>query len=168
MSTKATDSAASPLAALLRVEPLTAEAVADLQLGDFLSFRLTSTANALSRQASNQLRPFGLALPEWRTLATAGAYEPLTAAELGRRTYMDRGLVSRTLKLLAQAELIERTGKGRNTPVRLTPRGRALYEEVLPRARERQRRLLAALSVEERTALYSALEKLRLLADGES
>jgi DNA-binding MarR family transcriptional regulator len=139
---------------------------------DFLTFRLTRLSNALRTGLTKRyLEEFELSLPEWRLLALIARFAPLRFSEITSRSSMDKGQVSRTLRVLSKKGLAKmkaiRTSGSRAAEalaapvmVSITPKGRALYAAVLPVARRRQGEMLMTLTESERAALYSTLDKL--------
>ena len=139
---------------------------------EFLTFRLTRLSNALRTNLTKPyLEEFELSLPEWRLLALVARFAPMRFSEVTSRSSMDKGQVSRTLRVMAKRGLTKmktiREGGSRSTEalaapvmVSITPKGTALYKEVLPVARRRQADILLTLSDAERAGLYSTIDKL--------
>jgi DNA-binding MarR family transcriptional regulator len=142
----------------------------NLNVEDFLTFRITRLSNALRTNLTKRyLEEFNLSLPEWRLLALIARFAPLRFSEVTSRSSMDKGQVSRTLRVMEKRGLTRlkvirgsRAVEALAAPVMvsITPKGRALYRSVLPVARRRQAELLLTLSEKERAALYTTLEKL--------
>lgn len=143
-----------------------------LNVEDFVTFRITRLSNALRTNLTKRyLADFDLSLPEWRLLALTARFAPLRFSEVTSRSSMDKGQVSRTLRVMEKRGLTKlktiRQRGSRGTEalaapvlVSITAKGRALYKAVLPVARKRQAELLLTLSETERRALYSTLDKL--------
>jgi len=143
-----------------------------LNVEDFLTFRLTRLSNSLRTNLTKRyLEEFELSLPEWRLLALVARFSPLRFSEVTSRSSMDKGQVSRTLRVMAARGLTKmKTIKDRGSRstealaapvmVSITPKGTTLYKAVLPVARKRQADLLLTLSDAERTALWSTIDKL--------
>ncbi len=117
------------------------------------------------------LEEFELSLPEWRLLALVARFSPLRFSEVTARSAMDKGQVSRTLRVMAKRGLTKmkvirdrgsRSAEALAAPVMvsITAKGRALYRAVLPVARKRQAEVLMTLSEADRYALYATLDKL--------
>ena len=143
---------------------------ANLNVEDFLTFRITRLSNALRTNLTKRyLEEFNLSLPEWRLLALIARFAPLRFSEVTSRSSMDKGQVSRTLRVMEKRGLTKlkvirgsRAVEALAAPVMvsITAKGRALYRAVLPVARRRQAELILMLSDKERVALYAILEKL--------
>lgn len=143
-----------------------------LNVEDFLTFRMNRLSNALRTNLTKAyLEAFELSLPEWRLLALVARFSPLRFSEVTNRSSMDKGQVSRTLRVMAKRGLTKmkviRDRGSRSTEalaapvlVSITAKGRALYRAVLPVARKRQAELLMTLSEADRYALYATLDKL--------
>jgi DNA-binding MarR family transcriptional regulator len=142
-----------------------------LHIDQFITFRMTRLSNALRNNLSKRyLEEFGLSLPEWRLLALITRFSPVRFSELTSRSSMDKGQVSRTLRVMSKSGLIKmkvlkqrsRSAEALAAPVvvSVTAKGRSLYEAVLPVARRRQAEMLLNLSPTERVQLYGILDKL--------
>jgi DNA-binding MarR family transcriptional regulator len=141
-----------------------AHGVATLHLANFAPFRLNRLASGVSDLLSDiYRRRFGLEIPEWRVIATVGQAWTCTAQHIADSARMHKTRVSRAIAHLVQRGLIERTSNAddrREMALRLTAAGRALYEELVPVALERERELLSCLSEEELRAFNEGLTKL--------
>lgn len=144
----------------------------NLNVEDFLTFRITRLSNALRTNLTKRyLEEFDLSLPEWRLLALLARFAPMRFSEVTTRSSMDKGQVSRTLRAMAKRGLTKmkvirergsRSSEALAAPVMvsITPKGVALYRAVLPVARKRQAEMLVTLNERERLALYSTLDQL--------
>lgn len=144
----------------------------NLNVEDFLTFRITRLSNALRTNLTKRyLEEFELSLPEWRLLALVARFAPMRFSEVTTRSSMDKGQVSRTLRVMAKRGLTKmktirprgsRSAEALAAPVlvSITARGRSLYRAVLPVARRRQAEMLMTLSKSDRVALYDTLGKL--------
>ena len=135
-----------------------------LDLDRFLPYRLSVLSNrvsdAIARQYSDR---FGLTIPEWRAMAVLGGTPGLSAREVAERTAMDKVQVSRAVDSLVRARRVARTpdpADGRIARLSLTPKGRAIYDEVVPLALHLEEVFVSALKPEERRALDALLAKL--------
>ena len=143
-----------------------------LDLDRFIPYRLSVLTNrvssAIARQYSDR---FELTIPEWRAMAVLGGTSGLSAREVAERTAMDKVQVSRAIESLMRARRVQRAADasdGRVMRLSLTPRGRAIYEEVVPLALHLEELFLSALARDERRTLEMLLDRLsrqaRLLA----
>ena len=139
------------------------------ELDSFLPYRLSLLSNTVSQGISASYRKrFDLSVTEWRVIAILGRYPGLTASEVMERGAMDKVAVSRAVAGLLERGLLERRAQEddrRRRPLQLTTgKGRPLYEEVVPKALDYERRLLATLGQAERTALFGLVDKLQAAA----
>jgi DNA-binding MarR family transcriptional regulator len=143
-----------------------------LDLDRFVPYRLSVLTNrvssAIARQYSDR---FELTIPEWRAMAVLGGTSRLSAREVAERTAMDKVQVSRAIESLMRARRVQReadASDGRVMRLSLTPKGRAIYDEVVPLALHLEELFLSALTLQERRTLETLMDKLsrqaRLLA----
>jgi len=133
-------------------------------LDEFLPYRLTRIAAAISRQVAHAYqRDFGLSIPEWRVLANLSREEGVSTRELARSTFQDKAKVSRATTRLANAGLIERRPHredGRLVAFVLTDQGRRLFEQVRAQAEQHMERVQQALPPEIRDQVGPVLRSL--------
>lgn len=133
-----------------------------LDLEHFLPYRLSVLSNRISQDIARLYADrFELGITEWRVLAVLGRRDGLSAREVAERTAMDKVAVSRAVASLLAAGRIERETHGddrRRSVLRLSPAGRAIYEDVAPMALAYQRRLLEGLDETQRAALFRLLD----------
>jgi DNA-binding MarR family transcriptional regulator len=106
----------------------------------------------------------GLTAAEWRTMAVLNEHEPLSAKQIVARSSMDKVNVSRAVAGLEKAGLVARhvdPADRRRVLLRLTPRGRAVLRDLVPRVLEVERRLLKGLTDTERTTLVDLMRRVR-------
>jgi DNA-binding MarR family transcriptional regulator len=142
-----------------------------LHIGHFLTFQMIRLANAAKSNVTRKyLADYGLSVPEWRLLAMTIRFEPVRFSELVANSSIDKGQASRTLQVLTKRGLIaaQSLGGGPRKPadsgapviLTVTPKGRRLYETLLPVAQRNQARLLHLLTREERKMLWVIVNKL--------
>ena len=93
---------------------------------------------------------------------------PLTQKALCARTRMDKVQVSRAVKRLLDLGHIAReidNADRRRAHLRLTGRGRAVYDDVAPATLEWERELLARLTETEAAILDTVIARLQQVAD---
>jgi len=127
-----------------------------LDLFRFVPFRLNRLAAEVSNALSSEYQErYGLDIPEWRVLAT-----------LGTRTH--KSTISRAVTSLMRRQIVERVENEddrREFRLRLTRKGRTLYEELIPRLLRREQEILACLSAQERKDLAALLGKIEKSLD---
>ena len=144
-------------------------AEAPLELGRFLPYRLSVTAECMSRVfAESYERRFGLTIPEWRVMAVLGEGEaPRPTQGIIEATEMDRVKVSRAVTRLVDKGLVfRRTAPEdqRSQILALSRKGVALYRQIVPLAHALQAELTAGLGHEELALLDRMLAKLHARA----
>jgi DNA-binding MarR family transcriptional regulator len=125
---------------------------------------LTWIANKLSRGASQHyMRVFNVGIEVWRCLVLLAIEQQISAQRVSKIIGMDKSTVSRCFKSMQAKGLITLSldrDDGRLRLANLTPKGRALHEEILRVALERERAFLAVLSDGECEVLIGLLRRL--------
>jgi DNA-binding MarR family transcriptional regulator len=140
-----------------------------LDMNAFVPAVLTNLAQKISATASALYRPrFGVGITDWRIMALL-ASEPWTApVRICEATGLDKGAVSRSLRDLVQAGLVEIRDVGANRrrlPAALTPQGLAIHDELVEAALAREAQLLRAFSPDERATLLQFLGRMQAQVD---
>ena len=141
-----------------------------LDLFRFVPFRLNRLAAELSSALSGEYRErYGLDIPEWRVLATLGFRNDACSAQyISDCTRTHKSTISRAVTALMERQIVERVeneADRREFRLRLTRKGRALYEELIPRLLRKEQEILSCLSVQERKALGILLGKIESSLD---
>lgn len=135
-----------------------------LELENFLPYRLSVLSNQVSRGiAETYAGRFGLGVTEWRVIAILGRYPDLTATEVAERAAMDKVAVSRAVRRLLDAGLIQRRegdADRRTRHLRLSKAGVEVFDAIAPAALDYERRLLEQLDAKERKLFEQAVDKL--------
>lgn len=135
-----------------------------LVLENFLPYRLSFTANLVSQAIATAYSDlFGLSIPEWRLLAVIVEGERTTQAQIAMRTRMDKVTVSRAATALRERGLvavIPNPEDGRSHLLALTGEGRALYDQIAPKALELEEGIFASLEADELEAFTRTLRKI--------
>ena len=120
-----------------------------LALEGFLPYRLARAAEQVSRQFALLYRErHGMTRPEWRTLATIGQFNRITATAIGQHSSMHKTKVSRAIRALEERGWITRQADEtdrRIEHIALTREGRHHYTELVQLARSYEARLKALL-----------------------
>lgn len=124
-------------------------AAGTLALEGFLPYRLARAAEIISRQFATLYRErHGLTRPEWRTLATIGQFNRITATEIGAHSSMHKTKVSRAIRALEERKWITRQvdqTDRRVEHIELTREGRTQYRDLVTLARSYEARLVEML-----------------------
>lgn len=136
-----------------------------LDLFRFVPFRLNRLAAEVSSALSVEYQErYGLDIPEWRVLATLGfRVEPCSAQYIAHCTRTHKSTISRAVTALMNRQLVERVENAddrREFALRMTRKGKALYEELIPRLLRREQEILSCLSAQERKDFAVLLGKI--------
>jgi DNA-binding MarR family transcriptional regulator len=139
--------------------------LAKLDLFRFVPFRLNRLAAEVSAALSGEYQErYGLDIPEWRVLATLGFRNDACSAQyISHCTRTHKSTISRAVTALMQRQLVERVENEddrREFRLRMTGKGRALYEELIPRLLRKEREIMSCLTVQERESFALALGKI--------
>lgn len=139
-----------------------------LRLEHFLPYRLSIASNRVSAAIASAYQAlFGLKIPEWRLIAVLAEGEGATQQALGAATRMDKVTVSRAAAALVERGLVERRpnpGDQRSHLLALTATGRALYEDVAPKALELEGRVFAGFTPREIVIFRAMLDRIEASA----
>ncbi len=144
--------------------------MAKLDLFHFVPFRLNRLAAEVSAALSGEYRErHGLDIPEWRVMATLGfGNDACSAQYISHCTRTHKSTISRAVTALLDRQLIERVENEddrREFALRLTRKGKALYEELTPRLLRKEQEILSCLSAQERKDFGVMLGKIESSLD---
>lgn len=135
-----------------------------MALDEFLPYRLSFASNLVSEAVAASYRSeFGVSIIEWRLIAVIAEKQVITQQEISERTRMDKVIVSRAASALLERGLIQRvpnTADKRSHFLRLTPTGRKLYEQVVPRALQLEGEIFSHFTTSELEQLMSMLRRI--------
>jgi DNA-binding MarR family transcriptional regulator len=139
--------------------------LAKLDLFRFVPFRLNRLAAEVSAALSSEYRErYGLDIPEWRVLATLGFRNDACSAQyIAHCTRTHKSTISRAVTALMTRQLVERVENRddrREYRLRMTRKGAALYEELIPRLLHKEQDILSCLSARERKDFALMLGKI--------
>ena len=134
------------------------------RLEDYLPYRLAVAANRVTRLCARRYsETYGLSIPEWRVLAVVGRFGTLSPSAVGEWTAMDKVKVSRAAANLVARGMLRQTQDpedGRGRLLRLTRKGSAVHDGMVPLACELEGQLADGMSRTEWSSLLKALDKL--------
>ena len=136
-----------------------------LDLLRFMPFRLNRLAAEVSAALSGEYQErYGLDIPEWRVLATLGFRNDACSAQyIAHCTRTHKSTISRAVTALMTRQLVERVENEddrREFRLRMTRKGKTLYEELIPRLRRKEHEILSCLSAQERKEFALVLGKI--------
>jgi DNA-binding MarR family transcriptional regulator len=136
-----------------------------LDLFGFVPFRLNRLAAEVSAALSSEYQErYGLDIPEWRVLATLGFRDDACSAQyISHCTRTHKSTISRAVTALMKRQLVERVENQddrREFALRMTRKGNALYEELIPRLLAKESRIMSCLSARERKDFAAMLGKI--------
>jgi DNA-binding MarR family transcriptional regulator len=143
---------------------------ARLDLLKFVPFQLNRLAAEVSSALSVEYAArYGLDIPEWRVLATLGFRPDACSAQyIAHCTRTHKSTISRAVTALMKRQIVERVENEddrREFRLRLTRKGAALYEELIPRLLRREQEILSCLSAQERRDFARLLGKIEQSLD---
>jgi DNA-binding MarR family transcriptional regulator len=141
-----------------------------LDLFRFVPFRLNRLAAEVSAALSSEYQQrYGLDIPEWRVLATLGFRDDACSAQyIAHCTRTHKSTISRAVTALMTRRLVERVENEddrREFALRMTRKGKALYEELIPRLKRREQEIMSCLSAQERKDFARMLGKIEKSLD---
>ena len=132
-------------------------------IDDYLAYLLARASHLVSRQFHAQLKPRGMAVPVWRVLSTLSDGDGLPVTELAKVTLFKQPTLTKVIDRMSKQGLVERRASERDRRkvlVYITPKGRALLGDLLVRAKQHERDVLAGHSDGEVERLKGALHTL--------
>jgi DNA-binding MarR family transcriptional regulator len=146
-----------------------------LQLEGFLPHRLNVLSSLVSQALTQVYGRYGIGIPEWRVLVSLGQFGVMTGKAIGARTHMHKTKVSRAVAQLERRKFVTRRANRsdlREALLSLTPAGRAVYEELAPRALDFTEKLSRVVAPADRAAFDRAVAQLtersaQLIAEAE-
>jgi DNA-binding MarR family transcriptional regulator len=144
--------------------------LATLDLLKFMPFRLSRLAAEVSAALADEYSErYRIDVPEWRVIATLGfRATPCSAQFISQRTRTHKSTISRAVTALLERGAIERVENKedrREFNLRLTQKGRKLYEELIPLLLRKESKMLSCLSAQERKDFARLLGKIESSLD---
>ena len=141
-----------------------------LDLFKFVPFRLNRLAAEVSSALSAEYATrYGLDIPEWRVLATLGFRDDACSAQyIAHCTRTHKSTISRAVTSLLARQLVEGVENAddrREYALRMTRKGKALYQKLIPRLLRKEQAILSCLSARERRDFARMLGKIETSLD---
>ncbi|WP_293858595.1 MarR family winged helix-turn-helix transcriptional regulator [uncultured Alsobacter sp.] len=135
-----------------------------LRLDDYLPYRLNVLAQRVAEGLSHEYsETVGITIPEWRVMAMLGEIPEMTAKDIGLHSRMHKAKVSRTVVSLEEHGLLVRRANEtdrREAFLSLTPRGRAIYQTIVPMALAYERKIVDGIDPRDLAALDRVIRHL--------
>ena len=122
--------------------------------------RLARVYQKIDRVSAVHLRGWGLSVAQFDVLARVGSRPGMTQQELAESLLVTKGNVCQLLDRMEADGLIERRREGRAKRLHLTPRGAALFAEVVPAQERMVERLFGVLDPNAQRELLALLRDL--------
>ena len=122
------------------------------QLDDLLPYLMNRLVARLNQNLADSLRKRGFTFQDWRVLAVLAAHEGANLTQLAEATVIPQPSVSRLVAHLAKrGHVTRRNGQKDSRIVQLfiTPKGRAVYDRMLPLAIAEYRAAMKGFSADE-------------------
>lgn len=128
-----------------------ADASAVFELESFFPYQVRVFYSDVTRALSAVYqRDYGMMPAEWRTMAILGSSATgLQASEIVARSSMDKVVVSRAVKRMEERGFLVRESNaadGRSFLLKLSDEGRSVYEDLGPKLKAVEQRMLGGLS----------------------
>jgi DNA-binding MarR family transcriptional regulator len=130
---------------------------------DYLPALLTQASHLISGEFHRIVNAKGLAVSEWRVLATLAGGEPMSIGRLAEITVMKQPTVTRLLDRMEASGHVRRLAHGgdrRVTLISIAPSGSKLVAGLIPLAREHEQRVLAPFGAKRAAELKATLIQL--------
>jgi DNA-binding MarR family transcriptional regulator len=152
------------------LEQLLPKASSRLDLFRFVPFRLNRLAAEVSAALSGEYQErYGLDIPGWRVLATLGFRNDACSAQyIAHCTRTHKSTISRAVTALMTRQLVERVENEddrREFRLRMTRKGKALYEQLIPRLLRKESEIMACLTPGEQKDFARLLGKIETSLD---
>ncbi len=130
---------------------------------DYLPALLAQASQLISAEFHEVVRKQGLAIAEWRMLASLAAGGAVTTGRLAQLVVGKQPTVTRQLDRMQAKGYVERLdsdGDRRITLVRITPAGREVMRRLIPLARAHENRVLAPFGLKTAKDLKDLLRRM--------
>ena len=121
-------------------------------------------ADALNlRDAKTYEARFGITIPQWRVMSALGNFPDCSASHVAKYANLDKVQVSRAVSGLVEMGYVVRSlddRDRRNSVLRFSSKGQAVYQQIIPVARDFEARFTETLTDAETAQLDTLLAKL--------
>ncbi len=132
-----------------------------LDLDHYVPAYLTYLAGKISNSASATYRPkFGVGITDWRIMALLATEPWITAGRICDVIGLDKAAVSRSVREMKKAGIVETGADQYRQAIALTRKGLALHDRIVKLSLERERQVLKNFSAAERKLLINFLSRM--------
>jgi len=140
------------------------KASARLDLGEYLPYLVNRLGNILADEFGTEaLARHGLSIAMWRVMAVLASTGEQRQIDLAELTSIEASTLSRLVSRMMRKGLVTRTrsaSSNREVVVRLSGKGSALVERLIPVGREFEKIAIAGLSAEELAVAKRCLRRM--------
>jgi DNA-binding MarR family transcriptional regulator len=135
---------------------------AEIIAGECLAVRVRTLNRAVSSLYDEALRPHGLRVGQLNLLVAVARLGTARPGDLCRILSMDKSTLSRDVELMRRNGWleVEDSTDARARPLRLSPRGQALLEAVVPAWRQAQEKAEALIGADAKAVLGRIVDRL--------
>lgn len=136
---------------------------ADLALSTWV--KLARAFSSVNKKAVESVRSFGLTQPQFSVIEVLGHLGPLTVGTICQKMLVSGGNMTLVLDNIEKLEFVERVPSRddrRAILVRLTPKGKELFDKMFATHAENVTKIMSVLSANEQIVLGDLLKKLGL------
>ena len=134
-----------------------------LDLADYLPYLVNRVGAIIAEQFGEEaLKPHRLSIAMWRVMAVLASGDPRRQIDLAALTSIDASTLSRLITRLVRMGLVTRARSqrsNREVAVKLSARGRALVDRLIPIARDFERTAIAGLAPAELAVVKRCLRR---------
>ena len=135
----------------------------EFTIDNSLGYLVNRAARRLANDLAEELRPLGVGVGQWAVLMFLWSRDGMSQAELSRLVAIEPPTMVRTLDRMVRDGIVTREPDPRDrrvTRIHLTPRGRSLRDQLVPRAVAVNQAAEADLTAQESATLRRLLAKL--------
>ncbi len=132
-----------------------------LDLDHYVPAYLAYLGGKISSSASATYRPrFGVGITDWRIMALLATEPWITAGRICDVIGLDKAAVSRSVREMKKAGIVETGHDQYRQAIALTRKGLSLHDRIVPLSLARERHLLKGFSASERQRLIDFLARM--------
>lgn len=133
-----------------------------LQLSDYFPFQVALISATLREELGKSCAAENISINDWRVIAMIANHPGLVARELVRKARLSEVNVHRAIKKMISMELVLRTsGEDRRQKIlSLTPKGKEVYQRIVPAAYRLEKAVLELLPEGERDQVLHGIAKI--------